>query len=662
MALPPLDYLLTTVPAYELTASLGEITPALGQPGAVALSHIVVIDDNHRPLGAIALGRLWAIHSAWGLAAASPEPQLKDCQAWLEPVVAVEASQLLEPSAMAELGAIARSLPAPTLVAIDADGQYLGVISPTRLLGWLVSAAAGGNAAEAQPSDQQAWVMELSHAIKTPITTLLGLSTLLLDSRVGSLSDRQFRYVSLMRQAIRKLTSLVNLLLDWMRLESEQIALNLERVNLQPLADSLLPSFLTAQPDITASAAWVDPFTLHLADPNAWVMADPLRLRQSLHYGLGFLVAQGASPGGLVVEPWGCWLGLTLWSAHPLGPTPIVTPLPGKSQMPQSLDGLGLALARRLSQIHGGELSCLSTPTWGCRLTLLLPLPPPLPAEPMLRMVPVLVASASDAVLDRIYGSLRSSPYRLVVAPSCHHLLDMQQRLNTPCTLIHWRSLPDAPEPGAARLTLAQSQNQTVILTESDEGDLIPAPTVNYLPLVNLAQHLRPTLDQLCVGGQPPMPPVSPPRGLTMLLLRSPEAAAGALPQAVQTWLQRHRCRLLQVDDLAQANLLSRVWQPQAVILDGVEPVSVAYLEALSTHPDLAQLPLVTLVAPVDGGAVATALGLALRVCPELLSQPAPQAVARLLAAIAPLSHAHLPENASGNVLDQPRETREMPG
>lgn len=648
MALPPLDDLLTTVPAYELTTSLGEITLALGQPGAVASSHIVVIDDEQRPVGAIALGRLWATHSAWGLAKGA-EPQLKDCQAWLEPVVAVEASQLLASSAMAELGAIARALPTPTLVAIDADGQYLGVISPTQLLGWLVSAAAGSTAAEAQPSDQQAWVMELSHALKTPITTLLGLSTLLLDSRVGSLSDRQFRYVSLMRQAIRKLTGLVNLLLDWMRLETEQIDLHLERVNLQPLADSLLPSFLTAQPEIQASADWVDRFTLHLAAPDAWLMADSLRLRQSLHYGLGYLVAQGASPGGLVVEPWGTWLGLTLWSAQPLGSTPFSAPLPGKPQMPQSLDGLGLALARRLIQIHGGELSCLSAPTWGSRLTLLLPLPPDLPpAEPMLITVPVLVASTSEAVLDRIYGSLRSSPYRLVVAPSCHHLLDMQQRLNTLCTLIHWPSLPDAPESEAARLALMQSQNQTVILTAADEGEIALAPTVQYFPLATLAQNLRPTLDQLCAGGQEPLPPAFPPQGLTMLLLRSPEATAGALTQPLQDWLQRHRCRLLQVDDLAQANLLSRVWQPQAVILDGVEPVSVAYLEALATHSALAQLPLVTLVDPADGGA-ATALGLALRVCPELLSQPAPQAMAQLLTTIAPPSPPSPPRNAPGS-------------
>ena len=118
-----------------------------------------------------------------------------------------------------------------------------------------------------------------------------------------------------------------------------------------------------------------------------------------------------------------------------------------------------------------------------------------------------------------------------------------------------------------------------------------------------------------------------------MLLLRPPEAP-GALPSLVQAWLQRYHCRLLQVDDLPQANLLSRVWQPQAVILDGAMPVSMAYLQALARQPDLARLPLVTLgLSPYQEAGLA--LGLALVPCPEVLTQSPPQAVVSLMQAIA---------------------------
>jgi hypothetical protein len=60
----------------------------------------------------------------------------------------------------------------------------------------------------------------------------------------------------------------------------------------------------------------------------------------------------------------------------------------------------------------------------------------------------------------------------------------------------------------------------------------------------------------------------------------------------------------------------------------------LAYLQALADYPDLASLPLVTLVAPADETA-ALALGLSLVACPEVLIQPPAHTVASLLQAIA---------------------------
>jgi hypothetical protein len=490
------------------------------------------------------------------------------------------------------------------------------------------------------------------------MTTLLGLSTLLLDSRVGTLNERQFRYVSLIQQAIRKLTGLVNLLLDWMRLESGQISLSLERVYLQPLVDELVPSFLSAQPALKATATWAEDFAVCLATVEGWVQADPLRLRQSLHYALNYLLAYGATPAGLIVEPWGNWLSITLWSsaaiAHPGPPLGAVVPADRRSQPdsqpePESLEGLGLALARRFSQLQGGELSGHSTPAWGSRITLLLPASSTSSAS---ETVLVLLASASETVIEQVYSSLRGSPYRLAVAPSCQTMAALQTRLAPLCTLIHWESLTDAPANAADCLALVQRLGVAGAVNLRSAVDLESAPDrksgIDSEPDLNqaaaapgatlpktlftetLAQGLRPTLDQMCLT-----PPVSLAslKGLTMLLLR-PTETEGVLPPLVQAWLQRYHCRLLQVDDLQQANLLSRVWQPQAVILDGAIPVSIAYLQALAHHPDLARLPLVAPVPPVDWTA-AQALNLPLVACPELLTHPPPQAVVSLMQAIA---------------------------
>lgn len=56
--------------------------------------------------------------------------------------------------------------------------------------------------------------------------------------------------------------------------------------------------------------------------------------------------------------------------------------------------------------------------------------------------------------------------------------------------------------------------------------------------------------------------------------------------------LREHR--VIEVDDLDQAELLARVWQFDVVLLDVETPVAQAYLQQLSQHPRLAALPLVT--------------------------------------------------------------------
>ncbi|MFQ4138897.1 sensor histidine kinase [Nodosilinea sp. PGN35] len=648
MALPPLDHVLSPVPAYGLEVSLETIALFLGQMGRGLPSHIVVVDEQQRPLGAIAVGRLWAISQGVLPLGTTAPLLLADCQAWLETVVPLvvptgtpegpdgmvdgmpigAASPKENRPTLAQIEALAQG-PNP-LVGVSADGRYRGLIDPAKLLGWLAQG-------RAQPSHtvaggQRAWVLELSHALKTPMTTLLGLSTLLLDSRVGSLSDRQFRYVSLMRQAIRKLTGLINLLLDWMRLESGQLSLGLERVYLKPLAEDLLPGFFHAQAEGTPTA-WASDFAICVAIADRWVKADPLRLHQSLYYGLSYLMAHGATPAGLVIEPWGPWLALTLWSpigivnpGPPLGAA--VSPGPKLQLDPQSLEGLGLELARRLSQLQGGELSGFSVPTWGSRITLLLPQVAPA-HQPATWLV--LLASTNQVVIDQVYGSLRGSPYRLAVAPCCRTLAAMQTRLAPPCTLLHWEGLADAPAGELEQLALVESLAMAgpVVLSPSDTATEGMAK-LQTLAVDALAQRLRPTLDHIC---QAASGPPSFPHGVTLLLLRPTAGGSGALPPVVRAWLQRHHCRLLQVDDLPQADLLSRVWQPEAVILDGEVPVSAAYLQALARHPDLARRPLIAPVPPTE--TTAAALGLSLVPCPEVLTQPPAQAAVSLMRAIA---------------------------
>jgi hypothetical protein len=624
MVLRPLQPRPSPVPAFDWQTPLADVALALGRLEAIAPSHVVVVDAQRRPLGALGLGQLWAAQ------AQGDRRCLADCQAWLGPIVTV-ALPLTAANPSPWLAALGDE--ETPLVAVDGAGQYLGLLPPAQLLAAVEPRSPSDSRVGGQ--GQRAWVLELSHAFKTPMTTLLGLSTLLLDSRVGSLSDRQFRYVNLMRQAIRRLTSLVNLLIDWMRLESGQIALHPEPVDLAALAQELLPSFLVAQPDIDRS--WADRFAVQLMPGTGAALADPLRLRQSLHYSLSYLLGQGIVPSGLTVEPWGAWLGLTLAGIGPGPQPPADAPAPDALALgtaapePQSLEEVGLSLAQRFSQLQGGDLCGLATAA-GYRLTLLLPAPPDQAPETAL----VVLACGSAAVVAQVYASLEGSPYRLVVAPTWDRLVDRLALFRPVCILVHPESLGVGPDPGALEQV---DRARTVVVRSPDSPpelqtwlqSWLPNSAIPVLTLTELPQTLRPTLDRLCTGAAAgAAPALVTAAGLTLLLVQGP--GEETLPEGVQHWLGRHRCRLLQVDSLAQARLLSRVWQPGAIILDGVEPIPLAMLQTLAQSPDLAALPVVTL-APLVAGA--TVLGLALAPCPDLLELPPAQAVERLLGAIA---------------------------
>ncbi|HEY9302383.1 MAG TPA: hypothetical protein VIQ31_39675, partial [Phormidium sp.] len=80
----------------------------------------------------------------------------------------------------------------------------------------------------------------------------------------------------------------------------------------------------------------------------------------------------------------------------------------------------------------------------------------------------------------------------------------------------------------------------------------------------------------------------------TELRLRSPNSSQNP-DSDLSNLLHQHNYRVLEADDLVQAELLARIWQPHVVLLEGkiIEPQN--YLEQLIEYEGLANLPLVTM-------------------------------------------------------------------
>ncbi|MGA9380159.1 MAG: histidine kinase dimerization/phospho-acceptor domain-containing protein, partial [Phormidium sp.] len=129
----------------------------------------------------------------------------------------------------------------------------------------------------------------ISHELKTPLTAILGLSSLLKDQVLGELNDRQARYTRLIHQSGRHLMIIVNDILDLTRMETGQLELMLAPVDIQAVCDRAYQQSRqihlgrkSADPDDLNYSEPETKFLLSIEPRLNTLVADEMRLRQML--------------------------------------------------------------------------------------------------------------------------------------------------------------------------------------------------------------------------------------------------------------------------------------------------------------------------------------------------------------------------------------------
>ncbi|HEY9614609.1 ATP-binding protein [Allocoleopsis sp.] len=475
----------------------------------------------------------------------------------------------------------------------------------------------------------------ISHELKTPLTAVLGLSTLLKDRALGDLNERQARYARLIYQSGRQLMTLVNDILDLTRMETGQLELTCEPVQIQSVCDRAYSQAgqLQQEKDHEEDSAPERTFTLEIEPGLDMLVADDLRLRQMLMHllsnALKFTDVEGQI--GLKVNLWEGWIAFTVWDTG-IGIPPEKQHLIFQKfqQLEQPLTrrfegtGLGLVLTQRLARLHGGDISFISKPDEGSQFTLLLPPCPPqvrrtdaeipqcsIPNPPSpTRNRLVLIVETVPCYLESLTEQLNSLGYRIVIARSGMEAIEKARGLQPRAILLN----PLLPQlSGWDVLTLLKSDAQTrhipvfVTATQAEKQQAYENKADGFLSLPVQKQALLQSLN----GLEEPEPPSSS-KGLTILHLSPVEICpqtsvhaqtdpdssilSSGLTDILNLQHSELNYRILEADDLDQAELLARVWQPDVVLLDAAQIADpLAYLKELSLHPELISTPLVTL-------------------------------------------------------------------
>ncbi|MBD2068535.1 response regulator [Leptolyngbya sp. FACHB-671] len=474
----------------------------------------------------------------------------------------------------------------------------------------------------------------ISHELKTPLTAVLGLSTLLKDQALGELNNRQTRYAQLIHQSGRHLVLIVNSILDLTRIETGQLELTLEPVHVKTVCDRAYEQARRLQPreessgmEISASASEIH-FDLTVQPGLETLIADELRLRQMLTNLLSnaFKFTEVGGEVGLTVEAWEGWIAFTVWDTGIGIPDEKQHLIFQKFQQLENPltrryegTGLGLVLTQRLARLHGGDVTFTSVEGQGSQFTILLPPSPPqaTAAETQSSVKPLaqtysnrlmLVVEVVPRFLKDLTHQLTGLGYRVAIARSGTEALEKVRRLQ-PATVFLNPALPLLT--GWDVLTLLKSDAETrhipVIVTAShlEKTQAQRNGADGFLSLPIQPDALEQSLKPLTHKASEPQDAVT---SLTILHLNAGGQVLSArsehyLATHLNSLLHPHNCRMLEVDDLDQADLLAKVWTPNVVLLDGAISDPITYLRQLSEYPALAALPLVTLTAEITQAA-----------------------------------------------------------
>ena len=232
-------------------------------------------------------------------------------------------------------------------------------------------------AAESANIAKSAFLANMSHELRTPLNAIIGLSEALLMGVLGDLSDdKRKNYLKDIHTSGNHLLALISDLLDLAKVEAGKMELEPEEFDLKGLIGECLAMMA---PIADGNGITLAP---DLPRDELLVMADRRKIKQALLNILSNAVKY-SEPGGSIYlsllhgeerlemkvrdEGIGIDMDQLDYVFEPFGRLRSTF-----TAMPEGA-GLGLPIARRLMELHGGDITIESNPGVGTTVTLFLP-------------------------------------------------------------------------------------------------------------------------------------------------------------------------------------------------------------------------------------------------------------------------------------------------
>jgi PAS domain S-box-containing protein len=343
-------------------------------------------------------------------------------------------------------------------------------------------------AAEEATRAKSTFLTSMSHELRTPMNGVLGFVDLLLSQTFGTLNPKQLEFTTLVKRSAEHLMSLISDVLELSKIESGRVTLSIEAIDVRPLVKSVIATVQTL-----AEKRSIILTERYLIADDIGVLADQTRLApvllnlvsNAIKYNRpgGWVEISCARQGDGFVRLKVTDNGLGIAAARQ---DEVFQPFNrlGAEQGIIEGTGIGLALAKNLVEMMGGEIGFTSVEWKGSTFWVDLPVAKARRIE---------VSSAGDAVAPPAVPVL-SAPLRvLYIEDNENGRLLFRHYM----ALVAGISLVEASD-GLTGLSLAQSERPDIIFLDINlpqaDGyqvlrELRKTPALAHIPVIAVSAN-----------------------------------------------------------------------------------------------------------------------------------------------------------------------------